>query len=75
MEEIVSLQKLKELAVLFDHSVNALDPESPQAKEAEVHFDRKIEELHTGVPPQIPLATFRARVRFRCRQFLNKDDN
>lgn len=77
---LVSLAELKELAELFDSAENAMVPDSPDAKAAQVAFDNKVQELYDDkLAPDphfsalIAQPIFKAQVRTKCRQFLRKN--
>lgn len=76
---LVSLAELKELAELFDSAENAMVPDSPDAKAAQVAFDNKVQELYdskVAPDPQFSALVqpiFKAQVRTKCRQFLRKN--
>ena len=76
---LVSLADLKRVAELFDAAENALEPDSPEARESQVAYDNAVQSLYdekVGTHPDfksVPEPLFKAKLRTLCRQFLRKN--
>ena len=76
---LVSLADLKRLAELFDAAENALVPDAPEAKAAQVAFDNAVQTLYdckVASHPEfssVAQPMFKARLRTLCRQYLRKN--
>ncbi len=76
---LVSLTDLKQLAELFDAAENALVPDSPEAKAAQIAFDSAVQQIYDcKVAMNTQFASvaqpiFKAKLRSLCRQFLRKN--
>lgn len=76
---LVSQSDLKNLAELFDAAENALEPDSREARSAQVEFDRAVEILYDeNIAPNPTFAcvaqpVFKAKLRTLCRLFLRKN--
>ncbi len=76
---LISLNDLKRLAELFDAAEHALEPDSAEAKEAQVAFDNAVQSLYDErVAPNpvfatVPQPLFKAKLRTLCRQFLRRN--
>jgi hypothetical protein len=76
---IVSLVDLKRLAELFDVAENALEPDSAEADEAQIAFDKAVRQLFeckvasNPAFAAIPQPVFKSKLRSLCRQYLRKN--
>ncbi len=76
---LISHSELKCLAELFDATENALEPDSWEARSAQVEFDRAVELIYDEKIARHPKfacvarPVFKAKLRTLCRQFLRKN--
>lgn len=76
---LVSLADLAHLAELFDAAENALVPDAPEAKAAQVAFDNEMQQLYdskVAAHPQfssVAQPMFKAKLRTLCRQYLRNN--
>ncbi len=63
---LITTETVAKLAALFERYHDALDPDAPSAREAEVDFNREAEKLHTLAKEkgfEVPLSKFKAHLR------------
>jgi hypothetical protein len=75
-EGLISLETVERVAAIFERYHDAFNPESSDAKEAEVEFNREAERLHSLAQEggfDVSLFNFKAHLRYRCRVFLGKN--
>jgi len=76
---IISHDDLKRLAELFDAAENALEPDAPEAKEAQIAFDNAVQLLYdssvvtNSAFRSVAQPMFKAKLRTLCRQYLRKN--
>jgi hypothetical protein len=70
---MIPLERIAQLAELFDRYNNALDPLAETTMEAKVAFEQMVDALHTVYAADIDPRLFRYELIKQCREYLRKN--